>query len=556
MNQKSLLCLALALVTIVVYWRVSGYDFIGLDDPSYVYENSHVSSGLTRANIYWAFTSTDLNWHPLTWLSHMVDVQLFGLSPAPHHLVNLLFHVLNTLLLFLLLSRMTDACWKSAFVAALFALHPMHVESVAWVAERKDLLSTSFWFLALLAYVRYASKPAIGQYLLVLFLFVLGLMTKPMLVTLPFVMLLFDYWPLNRTGMARNHMGGTADTLNTPAVASFPVWRLLVEKLPFLLLSVCSCVITLVAQRQAGAVATIKALPLSLRMGNGLVSYVKYVGKMFWPVDLTIIYPLKDVGSAAVMGAGAAIGIVSWGVFRWGKKYPYLPVGWLMFLVTLVPVIGFVQVGEQAMAERYTYIPYFGLFLMITWGVAELVGRLPRRRALLGAAAAMAITMAAAATSQRLGDWRNSVTMFSRAVEVVDDYYITHNLLGLALEEQGRAGEAISHFRTAIRLRPSFAIAHYNLGLALALQGDEVNALAGFGDAIKYEPDYADAYFNRALLYEHSGQRDKAIADLEHLLRLPFRQGETNHCSREEVRAVLVRIYKGDKEKADLFPRK
>ncbi|HEY6838706.1 MAG TPA: tetratricopeptide repeat protein, partial [Geobacteraceae bacterium] len=525
MKQKIFVCLALVLVTVAVYGRVAGHDFIGLDDPAYVFENPHVSSGLTLANIRWAFVSTDLNWHPLTWLSHMADVQLFGLAPAAHHLINLLFHLLNTILLFLLLSRATGASLKSAFVAALFALHPMHVESVAWVAERKDVLSTFLGFLSLLAYVRYAERPAAGRYLPVFLFFALGLMAKPMLVTLPFAMLLLDYWPLDRTGVTRSAVDVLPDA---PPRLAVPPRRLLVEKVPLLLLAAGSSAITLVAQHHGGAVSPLQVTPLVFRVSNALLAYAKYIAKMLWPADLAIIYPLRlHLATGSVVAAGVLLLAISWGVARWGRRFPYLPVGWLFFLVTLVPVIGLVQVGDQSMADRYSYVPYIGLFLMATWGAADLAVCFRWRRSLVGGAAIAILVFLAVSTHRRLGDWRNSVTIFSQAVKVVGDYHITHNHLGLALAGQRDFTAAADHFRTAIRLKPDFTIARYNLGLALANMGKQDEALENFSAAIADKPDYADAYFNRALVYEKLGRYDRAIDDLLKALGITSGRGET-----------------------------
>ncbi len=387
MQNKTLMSLLMIVVTFAVYWQVGGYQFVNFDDGKYIFENPHVRPGLTADGFIWAFTSTYAsNWHPLTWLSHMLDVQLFGLDPGPHHLVNVLFHSINTVLLFLLLLRMTGAYWQSVFVAALFALHPLHVESVAWVAERKDVLSAFFWMVTLLLYAWYVKRPGPTRYLLTLCSFALGLMAKPMLVTLPIVLLLLDYWPLGRLQFGQAGLL----TRKEPASAAqkrFP-WSLLWEKAPFFALTAASSIVTIYAQHKGGAMSSIKVVPITFRFINALWAYVLYLAKMVWPVDLAVLYPLPiTLTIAQGLFAGAFLGGVSFLVIRSAKRHPYFLVGWLWYLVTLVPVIGLVQVGSQSMADRYTYLPLIGIFIMLAWGMRIAAGNDRVRRAAVSAVA-------------------------------------------------------------------------------------------------------------------------------------------------------------------------
>ena len=380
LRRDVLVCLFLIITTFAVYWQVHNHDFINLDDDLYITENDQVQKGLSRESVVWAFTTTHAaNWHPLTWLSHMVDFQLYGLNPKGHHLTNVFFHLLNTLLLFFVLQRMTGALWRSGFVAALFALHPLHVESVAWVAERKDVLSTLFWLLTIWAYTWYVERPRRTRYLLTLLTFTLGLMAKPMLVTLPFVLLLLDYWPLGRFQV------GQLDTaLSAPGQASLStrsVWsqtlRLIWEKAPFFALAAASSIVTFLVQKGGGAVRPWERFPITIRIANGLVSYVKYMGKMIWPSDLAVFYPHPGASLPIwqAVAAGLLLLSISIAAIRLAKNHPYLAVGWLWYLGTLVPIIGFVQVGGQALADRYTYVSLIGLFIIIAWGVSDIVAK-------------------------------------------------------------------------------------------------------------------------------------------------------------------------------------
>jgi tetratricopeptide (TPR) repeat protein len=476
---------------VVVYLPVRHHEFVNFDDPQYVVDNRPVQAGLTWPGLSWAFTARHAgNWHPLTWLSHMLDVQLYGLDPGAHHVTSVLLHVASTVLLFGLLHGMTGAMLRSGFVAALFAVHPLHVESVAWVAERKDVLSGLFFVLTLRAYAAYVRRPQPRRYGLVLALFALGLMAKPMLVTLPLVLLVVDFWPLQRPFTR----------------------RLILEKLPLLALAAVSSVITLVVQRQSGAVKGLEALPLDRRLANAAVAYVAYVGKMLWPTGLAAIYPYPaSLPAWRVAGAVSILAAVSIAALRTARSRPYLLAGWLWYLVTLVPVIGLVQVGSQPMADRYTYIPLIGLFIAGAWA-------LPDRA--LAPAAVLAVAGCAVAARAQVGHWRNSAALWEHAVAVTHDNHRAETNLGHALAKQGRTGEAIPHYLEALRIAPDFAEAHNDLGHALAEQGRTSEAIAHYSEAVRLLPGYVEARNNLAVALSGEGRNDEAIRQFSEALRL------------------------------------
>jgi tetratricopeptide (TPR) repeat protein len=517
------------MLTMALYWPVRHNDFINYDDGDYVTANVRVQSGLTLDGVKWAFTKTvSSNWHPVTMLSHMLDCQIYGLKPAGHHLTSLLFHAFNTVLLFLWLRRATAAFWRSAAVAALFACHPMHVESVAWVSERKDVLSTCFGFLTLLFYIGYAQgrkanlelverspgSPAFiasPSYWLACLCFALGLMSKPMLVTWPFVLLLLDRWPLDRfqSGLARS---------------------LLIEKIPFLALAAAASLITYLVQKQAGSVMPFEQMTPGMRLENAPISYCRYVWKLLWPSDLTIFYPHPGYWPPGlVLSVGAFLCGLSAFVWLKRERFPFLLVGWFWFVGTLVPVIGLVQVGTQAMADRYTYIPSVGLFIMIVWGLYELSRPWRHQALVLALTGSAAVVLFSAATWKQIGYWKNSETLFRHALDVTSDNYIAHECLGIALARNGRLDESLGQFQAAIKFNPDFAEGHCNLANALALTGRTNDAAREYREAIRIYPDFVLARVNLATLLVTDGQTAAAIGQYREIVQLKPNDSEARY---------------------------
>ena len=516
--------LLLIAVTLVAYWGVQNHEFINYDDGLYVTENDRVQAGLTMKSVTWAFTSTHAsNWHPLTWLSHMVDCQLFGLNPGYHHLTSLLLHIANALMLFLVLKRMTGSVWKSSFIAALFALHPLHVESVAWVAERKDVLSTFFWILTIWAYVYYTQRPNLARYLLVVLSFSLGLMSKPMLVTMPFVLLLLDDWPLGRSRVGRlgcDLNSQTAHSLNFRKPQS--VWSgLVLEKVPLFGLAAASSALTFFAQQQGGAVRSLEVFPIETRISNVLVSYVSYIGKMLWPYRLALPYPYPEMLPMwQVAGASLFLVSVSILVIHYGKRHSYLRVGWLWYLGTLVPVIGLVQIGSQAMADRYTYIPLIGLFIMMVWGIPDILAGWRYRRVLFVISAAVLFLSFIMITRDQVRHWCNSITLFKHTLNVTTNNFTAYGQLGLALSGQGRFQEAIPILSVALQLRPSHPETYNHLGVISAQEGKTQEASAYFSKALRIKADYAEAHSNLGAILLQQGKIQEAIEHFTEAVRI------------------------------------
>jgi len=509
-RRTLLVGIALVAITLGVYGRVVGLRYVGIDDAAYVTQNPRVQDGLTSEGLRWALTTThQANWHPLTWLSHMLDVELFGPGPAGPHAVNAILHALTALLLFLWLDRATGEPWPSAFAAALFALHPLQVESVAWIAERKDVLSALFWMLTMRAWLGYVRRPAVARYVVMVALFGAGLMAKPMLVTLPFVLLLLDYWPLGRWP-------------RTPGSGVAPR-RLVLEKVPLLGLSIASSVTTILAQRAGGAMVDLASLPIPARFANALVGYTVYLGKTLWPIDLAVLYPHPTTFPGWRVAAAALIlGAVSVGAWRWRLRRPWLAVGWCWFLGTLVPVIGLVQVGVQSVADRYTYLPGIGLFIIAAWGLAELTAAwgLPARAKSLAAVSLLATL--SVATWTQLGHWCDAESLFSHAVRVTRDNHVAHYNLGLALARQGKIDTAIDHFSEAARIHPGYAEAHHNLGTALLRQGQLEPAAEHLGEARRLSPEVPMVHLNHARVLQEMGRTaDAADAYRDALRRRP-----------------------------------
>ena len=511
--RPAIVALALALLVAVSFGGVAGLGFIEeYDDYQYVTRNQAVLSGLTWAGLRWAFTSVGyaFNWHPLTWLSHMADVSLFGLDPRGHHLVSLALHTLNSLLLLQVLRRATGVLWPSALVAALFAVHPLRVESVAWVAERKDVLSAFFWLAATGAYVRYARRPSVARYAAVVLLFALGLLAKPMLVTLPLTLVLLDVWPLNRLRPAPGaRRAGPAP--GGPGV--------LVEKVPLLLLSGASAALTVVAQNRGGALGT--DYPAPLRAQNALLSLARYLGKTLWPQDLAVVYPFPWRGIPAWQWAAAAVMVlaVTAAAVRWRRRCPAVLWGWLWFLVTLAPVIGLLQAGDQAMADRYTYIPHVGLLVMAVWGLRELARGRPRGRVVLAALAAAALAALPVLTQRQVRIWRDGVTLFTHARAVTPGNWIAEINLGMYYMNRGEKTKAVEHFRETIRARPDHVRGHFNLGVALYESGSLEEAAGQYRQALALDPHFGEAHCNLGVVLLMRGRTEEAVLHFREALR-------------------------------------
>jgi tetratricopeptide (TPR) repeat protein len=512
-----LIMLLLAVLAFLPYGQTIGHDFIDYDDGVFVTDNPEVRAGLSWEGMLWAITAFHAgNWMPLTWMSHMLDVSLFGMEPGRHHLVNVLIHALSTALLFLALFRMTGAVWPGAFVAALFGIHPLHVESVAWVAERKDVLSGLFFMLVLLSYERYVRRRGAGPYLLVALCLALGLLSKSMLVTVPFVLLLLDVWPLGRTSFA----------LPADGIAGRPVpWaKLLLEKLPFLFMAAAVSVITVAAQREGGAMNLMERelLPFGVRLANALVSYAAYLEKTVWPRSLAFIYPHQGSnlsGWKIALSAGV-LATVTLVVIRQFRR-PYLAVGWFWYAGMLVPVIGLVQVGKQAMADRYTYLPLIGIFIMIAWAGKDIISSASalRKKIIAGTAGVVVLVFLIAAIAQ-VSYWRDYPTLLRHATTAVSDNWPAHRMLGNVLSESGSPEEAIVHYRESLRIQPWNSYGHNNLAVELARQGNYPEAIEHYREAIRIRPAYAEAYNNLGNALAVTGRRDEAIEQYREALRL------------------------------------
>jgi Flp pilus assembly protein TadD len=505
----------LVVLPLAIFWQVNGHAFIPeWDDAAYVTENPKVLAGLTWSGLQWAFTTFhEANWHPLTWLSHMVDVDLFGLWAGGHHLTNVVLHCAGAVALFLALIRMTGSPGRSLFVAALFAAHPLHVESVAWVSERKDVLCGLFWMLTLWGYAGYAHRPSIGRYALTLFFFVLGLMSKPMAVTIPFTLLLLDRWPLKRfsvSGVDCGEGGG---------VSPVTVSGLLLEKVPFFALSAASCAVTILAQSKGGAVGH---LPSGVRAANAVVSYASYLGKTVWPSSLAGFYPytISGITMWKVVAAALLLVCMTGLTIRGIRSRPYLAIGWLWFLGTLVPVIGLVQVGMQSMADRYTYVPLVGLFVIVAWGAPDLLGGWRRSREALIAGGGVVLLAFSLAARVQAEYWRSGETLFRHAIRTTSGNWLAHNNLGSQILREGRTSEAIPHFQEAIRIRPEYADAHTNLGVAMGMQGDLAGGIAHVRQAILLAPKDAFAHTTLGLGLEMQGKAEEAIDQFRMAIRL------------------------------------
>lgn len=507
----ALICCVLALGTAGLYWPITLHPFVCFDDEQYISANNHVATGLNATNLVWAFTTGEqANWHPLTWISHQADCSMFGLNAGGHHLVNLLFHIANTLLLFLFLRATTGLMWRSVFVAAFFAWHPLHVESVAWAAERKDALSTFFWLLTMMAYARYVqggskvegreskasgNSPALDSrlstldYLLALFLFACGLMSKPMLVTLPFVLLLLDFWPLGRISNFEFRVA--------------PYRRLILEKIPFFALAFASCVVTYLVQSGGGAVAKTAWLE---NVANAALAYPRYTAKIFWPTDLATIYPHpKHWPLPLALGAIAMLLVWTFLCVRDWRKRPFLPVGWFWFLGTLVPTIGLVQVGAASMADRYTYVPSIGFFMVVVWGAAELFSARLRGKIILSVAGGAALFGCGWITARQISYWRDSITLFRHTMEVTTDNYAAENTLGKAYEKAGDHMHALLLYQASVATEPRFPPSQFNLAMELLTFGKTDEALEHLQITAKLVPRDPDVQYDLGIYFSQHG---------------------------------------------------
>jgi len=516
-HRDILVCLFFVMATLAVYWQVQTCNFV-FDDIQYVTGNRHIQEDFTLENIIWAFTTIHAsNWHPLTWLSHMLDHHFYGMNSGWHHLTNLFLHIANTLLLFLVFRKMTGCLWQSGFVAGLFALHPLHVESVAWVSERKDVLSTFFWMLTMWSYIWYVENPVVHRYILVVLFFALGLMSKPMLVTLPFVLLLLDFYPLNRVQFKQ--VDGSANAQRKSIAL-----HLILEKIPLFVLVVMSSAVTFYAQKKGGAVGSLEIYPFKVRIANALVSYVKYIGKMIYPSKLAVLYPHPGMLPWwNIVGACILLVSISFLAIRIVKQSPYFAVGWFWYLGTLVPVIGLVQVGRQSMADRYTYVPLIGIFIIIAWGLPELVAQWRYRNIWLATLGTVVLTILMAMTWKQVGYWKNSITLFEHTLKILkitSNNDVAHYNLGKYLEKQGRTAEAIEHYLQALQIKPDFVEAHNNLGLALEKQGRIEEAIEQYLQALRIKPDNEKAHNNLAIAFFRKGNIEGAIAHFREALRI------------------------------------
>ena len=509
-NKLLIISLFLIIGILAAYWQVKNCDFAGYDDELYVTENENVQAGLTFEGLIWAFTTFRAgNWHPLTWLSHMLDCEIYGLNPMGHHWTNLQLHIANTLLLFFILQQMTGALWRSAFVAALFALHPLHVESVAWIAERKDVLSTFFGMLTIWAYISYVKKRNILRYLLVFILLSMGLMAKPMLVTFPFVLLLLDFWPLERLGN---------------------ISRIIWEKIPLFVPVVISSVLTFMAQ-QSIALKSLEIFSLKTRAANAFISYISYTAKTIWPQKLAVFYPHpgNTLSLWHAYGAAFLIACVSFFALRKTKQYPYIAFGLFWFLVTLTPVIGMVQVGDQAMADRYTYIPLTGLFIIVAWGMPDLLKKLRHRKPILVISAVTILSVMSISSYLQTAHWKNSIELFKQAIKVTDDNLVAHNNLGTAFFAAGKPHEAIFHYKAALKIKPNMPATLKNLAAALFDSGNTDGAILYYKEALRINPEDFDSHYQLGNIQYQKGQFEAALFHYEETLRINPGHADTHN---------------------------
>jgi tetratricopeptide (TPR) repeat protein len=542
-SAKVVVCVFLIVTTFSVYSQVLDHEFINFDDDKYVTENSIVQVGLTNENIIRIFTEPIFGmWIPITTLSYIIDYEVYGLNAKGYLLTNLLFHIANSLLLFLVLFRITGAIWKSAFVAAMFAFHPLNVESVAWISERKNVLSTLFWLLTMWTYINYAESPNVKRYGIVVLFFTLGLMSKAMLVTLPFVLLLLDYWPLKRLKLRQEKC--SEEVLENNTAKSSEIFRLVQEKIPLFLITMVSSILTVVSQHRTFGVQFSESISMETRLNNAMVSYLEYLRKMIWPENLSMFYPHPGNTLSTWQGILCGMAFVSITIFsiRLIRKVPYFAVGWFWYVGTLIPVIGVVQVGGQAMADRYAYIPLIGVFILLSWGVPELISKWRFKGNVLSISAAIIIPILLVTTWGQVNHWKNSITLFKHTIEVTDKKYpnfaIIHNNLGIALFAGGKNEEAISHYMKAINLKSNHTLAHYNLGIALFADGKAKKAISHYNMAIKLNPDFTNAHYNLGVVLLQKGE----IKEAAHYFREALKLKPDFVAARDNLKLSLLRL--------------
>jgi protein O-mannosyl-transferase len=512
-NYTYLMVIFIIISSYAAFGRIAVNDFINFDDTGYITENYHVQSGISIQNIKWAFTSVVMsNWHPLTWLSYTLDWSLFGENPSGHHLVSLLLHIGAVIFLFLFLYKTTNNIWPSAFAAALFALHPLRVESVAWAAERKDVLSMFFGLASIFVYAFYAENNKLSKYLFCLILFILSLMSKPILVTMPFLLLLLDYWPLGRWQKA----------LSSPAEnRPYSAGRLILEKTPFFLLTIASSIVTYWAQHKDSSVTSLGVLPIVTQVANASVSYVAYLEKTFWPFNLAVFYPYEfHLPLGKILISGFILIIITTVVLYYIKNLPFLFTGWFWYLGTLIPVIGLVQVGRQAMADRYTYLPSIGIAIMLSWSIPHLFSHEDIRKKILFPAGIAVLVILTVLTWRQCGYWKNSATLCSHALRITKDNYIAYNCCGLAFFEEGKIEQAIDYYNQSIRITPDYADTFNIKGTAYSKLGQYQRAIEDYNQAIRLKQNSAWYYYNRGVAYNNLGQYQRAIEDYNQAIRI------------------------------------
>jgi tetratricopeptide (TPR) repeat protein len=506
----------LLLATLAIFLQTVTFDFVTYDDPDNIYENPYVKDGFSLRSFWWAFSSGGKlgDYNPLTWLTHMIDCEMYGIKPAGHHFTNVLFHVVNAIFLFVVLRILTNTLWQSAFVAALFAVHPLHVESVAWVTERRDVLYGFFWILAIGAYIRYARYSAsVVRYIIVVLAFAASLLSKSMAVTLPFVLLLLDYWPLERISVSEPSVTDTKVKCHRSDIPKASLTRLIAEKIPFFVMSAVICAVTYTVNQRIGTISVVSRLPIASRIDNALVSYIKYILMMMWPKGLAVLYPhpISGLPKWQPVISFLILVAVSAAVIYAGRRRRYLAVGWFWYLGTLFPTIGIIQAGAQAYADRYSYIPLIGLFIIIAWGLPDLLAKWRYKRILLSTSAVIVVLALSICSFFQTRYWKDSITLFQHAVDVTRNNSQMHYNLGTALTRQGRLDEAIVQFRKAVKIKSEYPEAHFNLANALREQGSFDEAVNHYQLSLLARPDNAEAHNNLAIVLKLQGKTDEAI---------------------------------------------